>query len=90
MRGVLAGLVVIRISDEENCIYIPTKAKLAELGFNTDLLVPWSLIDLGAWPHRAAAASCQRASCPTVSDGNGRARASFRPGCGDRMPRAVC
>lgn len=45
-------LVVIRMFDEENCIYLPPKARLAELGFNADLLVPWSIIEIGAWPHR--------------------------------------
>ena len=45
-------LVVIRMFDEENCICLPPKARLAELGSNTDLLVRWSIIEIGAWPHR--------------------------------------
>lgn len=56
IRRVIFGpdhtLVVIRMLDEENCIYLPTKARLDELGFKTDLLAPWSIIEIGAWPHR--------------------------------------
>jgi len=45
-------LVVIRMSDEENCIFLPPRARLAELGFNPDQLEPWAIIEIGAWPHR--------------------------------------
>ncbi len=45
-------LVVIRMFDEENCIYLPAKARLAELGFNAELLAPWAIIEINAWPHR--------------------------------------
>jgi len=45
-------LVVIRMFEEENCIYLPTRARLTEMGFGTDLLAPWSIIEINAWPHR--------------------------------------
>ena len=46
-------MVVIRMFDQENCIFMPTRAKLTELGLNTDLLVPRAIIEIQAWPHRA-------------------------------------
>lgn len=45
-------MVVIRMFDEEACIFMPSKAKLSELGLNTDLLQAWALIEIDAWPHR--------------------------------------
>ena len=44
--------VVIRMFDEENCIFLPARARLAELGFNPDLIEPWAIIEIEAWPHR--------------------------------------
>lgn len=44
--------VVIRLLDEEACIFLPARARLAELGFKVDRLVPWTLIEIDAWPHR--------------------------------------
>ena len=45
-------LVVIRMFDEENCVFLPSRARLTELGFNADQLEPWAIIEIGAWPHR--------------------------------------
>jgi hypothetical protein len=44
--------IVIRLLDEEACIFLPARARLAELGFKVDRLVPWTLIEIDAWPHR--------------------------------------
>jgi len=46
-------LVVIRMFDEENCVFLPSRARLGELGFNADTLEPYAIIELGAWPHRS-------------------------------------
>lgn len=46
-------LIVIRVFDEENCIFLPSKARLIELGFNPDQLQPWAIIEIAAWPHRS-------------------------------------
>lgn len=45
-------LVVIRMLDEENCIFLPSRARLGELGFKADLLEPYAVIEIEAWPHR--------------------------------------
>ena len=44
--------VVIRMFDEENCIFLPSRARLTELGFNPDWIEPWAIIEIEAWPHR--------------------------------------
>lgn len=44
--------VVIRMLDEENCIFLPSKARLTELGFDSDWLQPYAIIEIAAWPHR--------------------------------------
>ncbi len=45
--------VVIRMFDEENCIFLPSRARLTELGFNPDWIEPWAIIEIEAWPHLA-------------------------------------
>ena len=44
--------VVIRMFDEENCLFLPSRAKLTERGFNPDWIEPWAIIEIEAWPHR--------------------------------------
>ena len=44
--------VVIRMFDEENCVFLPSRARLTELGFNPDWIEPWAIIEIDAWPHR--------------------------------------
>lgn len=46
-------MVAIRMFDEEACIFLPSRARLKELGFNADLLQPWVIIEIGAWPHKS-------------------------------------
>lgn len=45
-------LVVIRMFYEENCIFLPARTKLVELGMNPDVLEPWAIIEITAWPHQ--------------------------------------
>ncbi len=46
-------MLVIRMLDEENCIFLPSRARLTELGFDPDWLRNWAIVELAAWPHRA-------------------------------------
>ena len=45
-------LVVIRMFDEENCIFLPARAKLTELGLDVAQLEPFAIIEFAAWPHK--------------------------------------
>jgi len=46
-------LVVIRIVDEENCLILPPRDRLAQKGGNAEKLVPWALIEAQGVPHRS-------------------------------------
>jgi hypothetical protein len=45
-------LLIVRLIDEEHCFYLPPKPKLQEVGFNPDLLKPWTIVDVDAYPHK--------------------------------------
>jgi hypothetical protein len=45
-------LVVIRIVDEENCLILPPRDRLAQNDGHPDKLVPWALIEADGAPHR--------------------------------------
>jgi hypothetical protein len=46
-------LVVIRIVDEENCLILPSRDKLAQRDFHADKLAAWALIEADGAPHRS-------------------------------------
>jgi hypothetical protein len=46
-------LVVIRIVDEENCLILPPRDRLAKNDGHPDKLVPWALIEADGAPHRS-------------------------------------
>jgi hypothetical protein len=45
-------LVVIRIVDEEDCLVLPPRDRLAQHDSNPDKLVPWAVIEADGAPHR--------------------------------------
>ena len=46
-------LVVVRVVDEENCAYLPSRADIAKSGQNPDLLVPYAIISINGFPHKS-------------------------------------
>ena len=46
-------LVVIRIVDEEDCLILPPRERMAQRDLHPDQLVPFALIDLEGVPHRS-------------------------------------
>jgi hypothetical protein len=46
------GLVVIRVMDTEQNVYIPTLGRLQELGFDAGTLVPDAIVEVEGHPHR--------------------------------------
>jgi hypothetical protein len=45
-------LVVVRIVDEENCAFLPDRAKLEQMGFDPARLVPYAVVNIAAFPHK--------------------------------------
>lgn len=46
-------LVVVRLMDEEDFVYLPSRQELQDLGFNPDLLVPNATVEVEGHPHRS-------------------------------------
>jgi hypothetical protein len=46
-------LVVVRLMDEEQLVYLPSRQELEELGFNPDILVPNATVEVDGHPHRS-------------------------------------
>lgn len=46
-------LVVVRLLDEEEFIYLPSRQELLDMGFNPDLLVPNADVEVEGHPHRS-------------------------------------
>ncbi|MFA5830108.1 MAG: hypothetical protein WC843_06510 [Candidatus Gracilibacteria bacterium] len=44
-------MVIIRVLDEENLIFLPKKADLGKTGIAADQLVPWKILSIHAHPH---------------------------------------
>ncbi len=44
-------LVVVRLLDEEEFVYLPSRQELEEMGFNPDLLVPHANVEVEGHPH---------------------------------------
>jgi len=45
-------LVVLRILDEENAVYLPSRRLLEEAGFDVDLLKPYVVVEASGYKHR--------------------------------------
>lgn len=45
-------LVVVRLMDEEELVYLPSRQGLIEVGFDPDLLVPHATVEVEGHPHR--------------------------------------
>lgn len=45
-------LVVVRMLDEEQAIFLPDQAYLKEKGFDVELLQPYTVISAGGFPHK--------------------------------------
>ena len=46
-------LVVVRVVDEENCAYLPNRADLEKSGFDSKLLVPYTIVEINGYPHKS-------------------------------------
>ncbi len=46
-------MVVIRMMDEENLVFLPSKAILEKDGLPTDQLVPWKIVQVEGHPHQS-------------------------------------
>jgi hypothetical protein len=46
-------LVIIRVLDEENCVFLPSRAELEKSGFKTDLLVPYTVVEIEGFQHKS-------------------------------------
>jgi hypothetical protein len=47
-------LVILRVLDEENCAFLPSKETLTKGGFDTGLLQPYTVISLGGLRHKTS------------------------------------
>ena len=45
-------LIVIRVVDEENCVFLPNRETLANFGFNADLLQPYAIVSIEGLRHK--------------------------------------
>jgi hypothetical protein len=45
-------LVVIRVVDEENCAYLPSRDEIARHGIDPAKLIPYAIVEAKASPHR--------------------------------------
>jgi|GEM_PF-758618 len=46
-------LVVVRVFDEENCVFLPSRAALKAAGMNPDQLVPYAIAEFDGIPHKS-------------------------------------
>jgi ketosteroid isomerase-like protein len=46
-------LVVVRLMDEEELVYLPSRQELIDVGFDPDLLVPHATVEVEGHPHRS-------------------------------------
>ncbi len=46
-------LLIVRVTDEEDCVYLPKKADLQTSGLNLDLLLPYAIADIEGFPHKS-------------------------------------
>jgi len=45
-------LVMVRVMDEENAVFLPSKEKLQESGMSLEELVPWNIFEFSGHPHK--------------------------------------
>lgn len=45
-------MVIIRVLDEENLVFLQSKSELEKNGFETSLLVPWRILSVNGYPHK--------------------------------------
>lgn len=45
-------LIVVRVVDEENCVFLPNREELTKHGLKTELLVPYAIVEIEGSPHR--------------------------------------
>jgi hypothetical protein len=45
-------LVMVRVLDEENAVFLPDKEKLQESGISVEELVPWNVFEFSGHPHK--------------------------------------
>ena len=45
-------LLIVRLLDEEHCLFLPPKPELTEAGLNTDFLKPWNTVETEVSPHK--------------------------------------
>jgi hypothetical protein len=46
-------LVIVRVVDEENCVFLPSRAALEKSGLKTELLVPYAIVEIEGFPHKS-------------------------------------
>jgi hypothetical protein len=46
-------LLIVRVTDEENCVYLPNRDALKKSGLNTDLLIPYAIAEIEGFPHKS-------------------------------------
>jgi hypothetical protein len=45
-------LVMVRVMDEENAVFLPNKEKLQESGMSLGELAPWNIFEFSGHPHK--------------------------------------
>lgn len=45
-------LVMVRVMDEENAVFLPNKEKLQESGISLEELAPWNIFEFSGHPHK--------------------------------------
>ena len=45
-------LIIIRVLDEENAVFLPVKDELVRMGMSIKDLVPWTVYDFTGHPHK--------------------------------------
>lgn len=46
-------LLIIRVLDEEDCVFLPSREELQKSGFDTGLLVPYAIVEVDGFPHKS-------------------------------------
>ena len=46
-------LVIVRVLDEENCVFLPSRAELRKSSFDVDQLVPYAIVEVDGFPHKS-------------------------------------
>jgi hypothetical protein len=46
-------LLIVRVLNEENCVFLPGRAELQKSGFDTAQLVPYAIVEVDGFAHRS-------------------------------------